>query len=355
MRKAWRWLAVLAVIALIAAACGDDDVTTTTAGVTTTAGATTTAAPQLEMTDVNVRTAFRFNAYDMGYTVAKAKGFYEEVGLNVTIDQGQGSSATIQTVASGADDFGGADAGTAVRAISNEDVPIRFLAVHLQKTPMGFIHTPGSPWAGPESLKDLILVSSAGSGELAILPAIYEQYDMTEDDVKEIRLVDFQSRIPVFLEAGDEGIIVGFATGDLLRARAVNPDVIYDAFSNYNIHSFSVGIIANTSMIENNPNTVRAFVEATTRGLQYALDNPDEAVQLSLGLIPDVSGDLLTAGINVMLDGKEYVTPASEGLVLGTTVDADWTAMLELYQGLGSLDTIKPLSEYYTNEYLPSN
>jgi len=364
MRSARR-LAVLGALVMLVGACGGDTTTTTdgtttaastiTAPETTTTGAEASTTTENALTDVTVRTAFRFNAYDMPFSVGIAKGFYEDAGLNVTLAQGEGSSSTIQTVASGADDFGGADASAGVLAISNEDVPIKYLSVLLQKTPQGFIHTPGADWSDPESLRDMILVSSAGSAELTVLPAILQQYDMTMDDIGEVRLVDFQSRIPVFLETGDEGVIIGFATGDLIRARSQNPDLLYDSWANYGVQVFSIGIITNTSMIENNPDIVRAFVEGTTRGYQYALDNPEEAVSLSVEMVEDVDEELLREGLKVIIEGEEYQTDRSAGMVVGTTDDADWVSMLELYESLGSIETVKPTSEYYTNEFVPSN
>ena len=342
MRRLARAITMLAVLALITAACGDDD-----------AAPAATAAPELEK--VTVRTAFKFNAYDMAYSMGVAKGFCEENGLDVTIEQGQGSASTIQTVASRQDDFGGVDGGAAMQAISNEDVPIRFLAVHLQKAPMGFITRPETPWVDPSSFaeNDLLMVGSPGSGEFVLLPAILEQFGMTVDDI-ELQLVDFQARIPVWLEQGDKGVIAGFATGDLLRARAEVPEANYDSYANYGIISYSVGVLTHTAMIEERPDLVRAFVDCVTRGYQYALDNPEEAVTLSVDMIDDVTAELLTGGINVILNGREYETAATAGQVVGTMADSDWATMAKLYADLGAIDEAKPTETYYTNEFLPS-
>ena len=351
-----RVMTILAVFALVAAACGSDEADSTTAAteaVTTTAAPTTMAAPELEK--VTVRTPFAFNAYDMAYSMGVAKGFCEENGLDVTIELGSGSGAVIQTVASRQDDFAGVDGGVAMQAISNEDVPVKFLAVHLQKAPMGFITRPETPWVDPTSFvdNDLVMISSAGSGELTLLPAILEQYGLTMDDI-ELQLVDFQSRIPVWLEQGDRGVIVGFATGDLLRARAEVPDAEYDSYANYDIKSYSVGVMTHTAMIDERPELVSAFVDCVTRGYQYALDNPEEAVRLSVEMFEDVSPDLLTGGINVIIDSREYETDATAGLVLGTMAESDWAEMAALYERLGAIDEAKPTDRYYTNEFLPS-
>ena len=370
MRRLARVVALIAVLALIAATCGEDEPaptaapapTTTAAPAPTTAAApapTTAAAPApttaAPLEKITVRTPFKFNAYDMAYSMGVAQGFCEENGLDVTIELGAGSGAVIQTVASRQDDFAGVDGGVGMQAISNEDIPVKFLAVHLQKAPMGFITRPETPWEDPSSFveNDLVMVSSPGSGELTLLPAVLEQYGLTVEDIN-LQLVDFQARIPVWLEQGDKGVIAGFATGDLLRARAEVPDAEYDSYANYGITSYSVGVVTHTSMIEERPDIVRAFVDCVTRGYQYALDNPEEAVRISLTMVEDVAEDLLINGINVILDGREYETPATAGSgAVGTMSAEDWEAMAQLYFDLGAITEIKPTDRYFTNEFLP--
>src|SRR5262245_59358392 len=64
-------------------------------------------------TKIVVRTDFKFNGYVSPLALAIEKGFYKDAGMDVMIEQGQGSSTTVQTVASGIDQFGLADAATA--------------------------------------------------------------------------------------------------------------------------------------------------------------------------------------------------------------------------------------------------
>lgn len=74
-------------------------------------------------TKVDLRTDFKFNGYDAPYVLAIEKGFYKQAGLDVSVEQGQGSATTVQTVASGVDTFGLADAGTSVLGISAQKRP----------------------------------------------------------------------------------------------------------------------------------------------------------------------------------------------------------------------------------------
>src|SRR5262249_45079428 len=80
-------------------------------------------------TKVVVRSDFKFNGYVSPLALAIDKGFYREAGLDVAIEQGQGSATTVQTVASGVDQFGLADSAVAALGISSQNVPVKVVAV----------------------------------------------------------------------------------------------------------------------------------------------------------------------------------------------------------------------------------
>jgi NitT/TauT family transport system substrate-binding protein len=302
------------------------------------------AAGNLE--SVTVRTAYQFNAYDIPLVVAKAKGFYEKRGLDVTVGQGTGSSATIATVASGRDDFGATDMGTTVTAIANQDVPVKTVGVYLQKTPMGFIHK-GDDF-DVSQLPDRTVISSAGAAELTILPAVLERAGLSMDDIN-VRLVNIQSRVPLLLRTSD-AVLLGFATGDLLRAQIQDESIGYESYTDHGIQVYGIGLIANRRTIESEPDKVRAFVEATTEGWQYTLDNPEESIDLALEEFPDVDRELLERGLEVVADDQVH-TEATADLPLGVSAEEDWKAMTGLLTDLGVLKKEKPLDDYYTNEF----
>ena len=330
--------AVVAVIALViatGAGCGSDE----------PSGGASGGAASGETKRVTVRTAYQFNAYDIPLAVAKEKGFYEKRGLDVNIALGSGSSATVATVASGRDDFGSTDMGTTVTSIANQDVPVKTIGVYLQKTPQGFINK------GDFDVTDLpnrTLISSAGAAELTILPAVLESAGLTMDDIN-VRLVNIQSRVPLFLKTPD-AVLLGFATGDLLRAQLEDPSVGYDSYANHGIQVYGIGLIASQQKIDSDPETVEAFVQGTTEGWQYTLDNPEESIDIAIKQFPDVDRKLLEEGLNVVLDDQVH-TEATAGEPLGVSAESDWKAMIDLLTDLKVLKASKPLDSYYTNEF----
>src|SRR5262249_11913281 len=121
-------------------------------------------------TKIVVRTDFKFHGYVSPLALAIDRGFYKDAGMDVTIEQGQGSSTTVQTVASGIDQFGLADAATAALGISAQNVPVKLVAVYNQTGTMGFILHPDSDFNGDlATMKGKIVISSAGSADAKLL------------------------------------------------------------------------------------------------------------------------------------------------------------------------------------------
>src|SRR5436309_3138631 len=79
----------------------------------TVAAAAAVAAPRLAWAQsprqVTCLTDWLHQGPNNGFAVAKEKGFYAELGLDVTLGQGKGSGSTAQVVANKAATFGFAD------------------------------------------------------------------------------------------------------------------------------------------------------------------------------------------------------------------------------------------------------
>jgi NitT/TauT family transport system substrate-binding protein len=105
-----RWLIVLAVFAMVAGACSssDDSSNGDDGGTETTVAATETTAASggtTELIPVKLQMQWFTQAQFAGYYAALAQGFYEDVGLDVTILEGGVDIVPATVLASGAADF----------------------------------------------------------------------------------------------------------------------------------------------------------------------------------------------------------------------------------------------------------
>jgi len=309
----------------------------------------TGSSTALAQTKVVVRTDFKFNGYVSPMALAIEKGFYKAAGFDVSIEQGQGSSTTVQTVASGVDTFGLADSATAVLGISAQNVPIKIVSVYNQTGTMGIIYHPDSNWNGDlTALKGKVVISSAGSADAKLLEPTLATAGMKVDDVQ-LQLVDFNARVPLFLQT-QGSFLTGFQTGDYLRVRSRLPDAKYIPYAKYGLISYGIGLIARSEMIDKNPDLVKKFVTATRNGWEAAAKDQEAAVAASLKLYPDLSTDLLREGLKISLE-EQLHTPATKGHPIGWTDESDWKKMLEVLKTYSGL-TPKAPSAYYTNQFI---
>lgn len=305
-----------------------------------------------DLRKVVIRTDYMFNGYVTPYALALERGYFEEEGLDVSIEIGQGSATTVQTVASGQDQFGIADSGTVVKAISNEGIPVKVVSVHLQQIPMGFIHKPENAVKTPDDVAERVIVSSAGAAELSLLPAITSQAGI---DVKslETQLVGAESRIAQFLNTKN-AVLLGFATGDYLRAKAEDPSITYTSYATFGLSAYGTGLITHANTIATDPDLVEKVVRAVQRGWADAVDDPEAAVAAGMKIQPDADEGLLLEGLQVAIDELLH-TKRTEGKPLGWTSDEDWKDMLEMFHEYAGMAKPKDISEYYSNEFIPKS
>lgn len=301
--------------------------------------------------DITIRTDYQFNGYITPYALAIENGYFKEEGLNVKLELGQGSSTTVQTVASGQDQFGIADSGTVIKAVTNEDIPVKVLSVHLQKIPMGFIHKPENAVKSPKDLLDRVIIGSAGTAELSLLPAILQKDGLDPSGLK-TQLVGAESRIPQLLSNPDRAVLLGFATGDYLRAKAADPTVTYTSFSEFGLSAYGTGLIARNDTVDRDPELVKKVVRAVQRGWAAAVEDPDAAVAAGLKIQPNADKGLLLEGLKVSTEELLH-TPKTEGKPLGWTSNEDWEAMLDLFHQYAGMEEPKNPEEYYTNDFIP--
>ncbi len=84
-----------------------------------------------------------------GYIVAKLKGYYQEVGLDVTLNPGGPDLVPLPLVASGKDTFGSTGADTILTS-REQDIDVIALATWFQTSPVAFMVHSDSNIQGPQ-------------------------------------------------------------------------------------------------------------------------------------------------------------------------------------------------------------
>lgn len=288
------------------------------------------------------------NTNHTGLYVAQEKGYFEEAGLEVEIQQPPEDGATV-LVASGKADFGVSFQDSMAAAIAGDDaLPITAVAAVIQHNTSGIISRANEGMHRPKGMEGHSYATWNGAIELATLEQVVEadggdfsnveQIPSTVTD--EVSALKTRSVDAIWIFYGWAGVkteLEGLET-DYFEFADIAP--VFDYYTPV--------IIANNDFLKENPETAKAFMEALSKGYEFAIKNPEEAADILCKAAPELDKELVVASQKYL--AKEYQAEAE----YWGYIDADrwnnfykWVNDMELVEGEVPLDTA------FSNEYLP--
>ncbi len=249
-----------------------------------------------ETTDVSFVLDWAWQAMHGPFLIALDKGYYEEEGLDVTIDRGFGSGDTISKVASGAYDVGFAE-GTGLFKFNtdNPDAKVIQVMVINDQSPTGVISMKDTGITEPGDLVGKTISATQNEATVLTWPVVAKLHDIDPEGV-EFLYVEPNLRDAMVLQ-GQANATFGFATTTVLNMVGTGidlDDIAYSTFAEWGLKPYSSGILVKADFAEENPEVVRGFVKATMRGLIEMLENPEEGLQLLKEREPLVDLDVET-------------------------------------------------------------
>ena len=314
-----RLLCIALTIALIFALCACNS-TTVNEGDTPTEGE--------QLTKVTLVLDWTPNTNHSGLFAAVEKGFYEEAGLDVEIQQPAESSAEA-LVAAGRADFGISFQDTMAAALTaDEPLDIKAVAAVVQHNLSGIISRGDK---GIDSFGKLAGHSYATWGN-PIEQAIIKK--CVEDDGGDFSKVDMvDTSVLDVMTALDTDMIDAvwvYEYWDVVGAEVAGYDYNYIDFKTAipTFDYYTPVIISSSSYLEKNPEIAKAFLAATAKGYEFCAENPLEAAQILLKAAPELDEALVTASAEFMAD--KYVDESGKW---GAIDEARWTAFYDwLYE-----------------------
>ncbi|NMB97171.1 MAG: ABC transporter substrate-binding protein, partial [Clostridiaceae bacterium] len=107
-------------------------------------------------------------------------------------------------------------------------------------------------------------------------------------------------------------------------------------------------IMTSASVIEKDPETVRKFLRATSKGYEYAIEKPEEAAEILLEYAPEIDRELAIASQKYL--AKEYKSDAKRW---GEMKKEVWETYGNWMYKNGLLESELNVEEAFTNEFLP--
>ena len=243
-------------------------------------GSFASATTAFAATPIKFQLDWRFEGPAALFLQPVAKGYFQAAGLNVTVDAGSGSGGAIQRVASGSYDMGFADLAALMEFHANnpevKDKPVAVMMVY-NNTPASVMALKKSAIAKPADLTGKKLgapVFDAGRRGFPLFAKANKvgdvQWTTMDPPLRETMLV-----------RGDIDAITGFTFTSLLNleARGVKAaDVTVMPFADNGVKLYGNAIIASAKLVRENPEAVRAFLKAFSKGAKEVMANPGSAI-----------------------------------------------------------------------------
>ncbi len=219
---------------------------------------------------------WRFEGPGVFFVLPVAKGYYKQAGLDVTVDTGSGSGGAVTRVASGSYDLGFADLAALMEFhANNPDAPNKPVAVMVvyNNTPATVFALKKSGIVKPADLTGRKLGAPVFDGGRRSFPLFQK--------VNNVGAVQWTSMDPplreTMLARGDVDAITGFGFTSLLNleARGIKAsELTMLPFADYGVKLYGNVIIASPKMVKENPEAIKAFLRAFTKGAKDVMANP---------------------------------------------------------------------------------
>jgi NitT/TauT family transport system substrate-binding protein len=288
------------------------------------------------------------------FALARERGYYKAAGLEVTIDSSRGSGDAIAKVASGAYEVGYADISTLVDFWGKNPASAPKTVMLLQdRSPQVVASLRKAGIAKPQDLVGRSVGATTTDAASRMFPAFARLAGLDLDRVKR-QTVDVRIRDAMLLR-GDVDAVLGFDLTTVINLtsqgiKAEDVSLIY--FADYGLDFYGNGIIASRALIEQSPDTVRAFVAAAARGWREAIAEPAAAVDAIAARDPLVNKAAELARLRWVID-HHLVTPRTRAGGLGVADAARLESNLRLVAEAFELGKVPAVAEIYDDRFLP--
>lgn len=277
-----------------------------------------------------------------------AKGWYKEAGLEVDIQEGNGSVTTVQLVGNG--NFDAGHAALAVMMLGRDKgMPVRGIANFVRKNDIGAIVPVDSAIHGPKDLAGKKVLYTAGSLEAPFIDKFLERGGLRRDQVNLVN-VDAASKTPTYVKGDGDAEFTSVPYGLPYTAKRPSRGVL---FADYGMQFPGFGILTTDAKIKERGAALGRFATIVSGAWQYiANGHEDEGVQAIVAAKPQERLDPKVLREHIEVFKPFLTTPASKNLPMGVMAKQD---MEEAVKTLLASKQIKPgakASDFYTDKLL---
>jgi len=315
--------AALATTLAAAAGCSDDGDDKGASGGTQT------------LEKVTYLTSFGTFGRDSYAYVAKEKGYFRDAGFDVEIKPGARSGEGIKQIVAGTAQFTPIDLTGGLLAVGGPAKATGFTAVGAiqQRTMAAIMSLDGYGINSPKDLEGKTLADTPGSVVRNLFPTYAK---LAQVDAAKVKFVNGNPQTLFGTLAGHKVDGIGqFVVGKpTIETIAKGKTAVLLPYSDYLQDLYGNVLITNSQYAKDHPDKVKKFTGALLKGLDDAINSPDEAGNLLKKNVPTADPKAAAAELTLM---APFVRSEASGVPVGALDSQRVARSIAILQGSGQI------------------
>lgn len=277
--------------------------------------------------------------------LAQQKGWYKAAGLDVQLEDGNGSVTTVQIVGSGDDfDVGHAALGPMMIA-RDKGLPVKAIAVFARTSDLGMLVPTNSGIKGPQDLKGKKVAYTAGSLEAPFIEPFLAAGGVKRSDMELVN-VDATAKAATYVSGRADAVFSTIPFFEAIVAQARPSNAIL--FADYKLPMPSFGLFTTESKLASKREPIAKFASVTSAAWQYIYNgHEDEAVDAVIAQRPQAKLDKKIVRGQIESLRRFFQLPVAAGRTLGDPVPSDFSDAVKSLTTVGLLHSIKDPADFY--------
>ncbi len=282
------------------------------------------------------------------------KGIFKKHGIDLTHEDGNGSTVTVQLVGAEKFDVGYTDL-SAMTIGRERGMRIISIAGLMRQTTMGIFVPKGS---GIKTIKDLEgkeVIYTATSFEGPFMDAFLRAGGTSREKVNLVS-VDASAKVSTYAGGRGQGMITSIPFGAPQVERVRPSDTIL--LADYGFVLPSYGLVVHENTLKNRPDALRKVTAGFVESWQQIIDGGDRTAQEAADIIIKRRTDAkIDRGQTIEMIKQHipyFYTQKTKGRPLGWQSTEDWQATLNAMEEAKLIKAGSKPASYFTNDFIPA-
>ena len=314
------------------------------------------SAALAQETTIKFTLGWKTQGSDAAFFYAKDKGYFKEEGLNVIIDQGEGSGATVTRIMSGAWDAGFGDVNAIIQNASTRpaDAPVMVYMIWNQP-PFAIVAKKTSNINSIKDFEGRTLGGAQGTPTTRLLPIFIRNNKLESDKIKVTNMAP-NLQEPMLIKGDIDAALVFNITSYfnlVLNRQDPEKDFKWFSFGDYGMDLYSNGVMVSQKMIAQNPKAVAGLVRAINKGMIAVAKDQNAAMASVVNFDNLVDVPVEKRRLQYSFD-KLIVSPEMKEIGVGDIKDDRMARAIGIVVEGYELKRTPTPKEVFSREFLPA-